>query len=382
MKFLHAFIIVFIHISSQLLSQVPAVDWTKDEFKMYLELNENWDRSIPLVHGKNCMIAGTTNALAVHAGMEILKQGGSAVDAALVTAIDQIVFSGGSWNSFAGIMTLVYYDKKTERVYSLNAGYNLPLEEKDPLSIPPMGVPSGRTALIPGFIAGVKSAHDKFGLLPFEKLFDSAIHFAENGFQLDSALAHIIHSRKEVLTRLDETKNIFTNEQGQLISQKVLFKQPQLANTLKKIAHEGPDYIYKGDWAKKFVAAVQNEGGRVSLEDLKSYQTIWEEPTHGAYKDYHIFAPGSSGAGGVKIMRMLYLLEKSQPSQYGHYTRSAEALYQLIQISRKDSSHSDGIVVVDQMGNIATIVHTSNIVNWGTTGIFVEGISVPDSASF
>lgn len=435
--------------SQLLLSQIPSKIslspklWDKDELNKYLELNQNFGRPIPLIKGKNGMIAATSNALAIHAGMEALKHGGSAVDAALVTAINQIVLSAGSWNSFAGIMTMIYYDKDTDHVFYLNAGYNIPQEEKNPLTIPKMGIPSGRTVLVPGFIAGIKAAHDKFGILPFNNLFDSAIYFAENGINLSPAMASLIRSRKEVLLRLEETKKVFTNENGETHSQGELFRQPQLALTLKTIAKKGPDYIYKGDWAKKFVDAVQKEGGKISLKDMENYKVIWEDPVHGTYKNYHIFVPGLTASGGVKTIEMFNLLEESKLVQYGHYSQSAEALYWLIQINRiglffeilptsfftkyfpdiefsplvllkketakliwnhmqspsyhsmkeeisqivegyndESSKHSDGIVVIDQKGNMAVIVHTINTVNWGTTGIFVDGISVPDSASF
>lgn len=451
MKFLNIIIIfIFYIMSSQpLLSQIPTKVnlspelWDKNELNKYLELNQNFGRSIPLINGKNGMIAATSNALAIHAGMEALKHGGSAVDAALVTAINQIVLSAGSWNSFAGIMTMIYYDKETDHVFYLNAGYNTPQEEKNPLTIPKMGIPSGRTALVPGFIAGIKAAHDKFGILPFNNLFDSAIYFAENGVNLSPAMASLIHSRKEVLLRLEETKQVFINENGETYSQGELFRQPQLALTLKNVATKGPDYIYKGDWAKKFVNAVQKEGGKISLQDMENYKVIWEDPVHDTYKNYHIFAPGLTASGGVKTIGVFNLLEESKLVQYGHYSQSAEALYWLIQIDRmslffeilpktfftkyfpdiefspsvllkketakllwnhmqspsynsmkedisqivegdhdESPKHSDGIVVIDQKGNMAVIVHTINTVNWGTTGIFVDGISVPDSASF
>lgn len=436
-------------VSSQfLLAQTPTKldlspnEWPKDELEKYLELNQHFGRPVPLVYGKKGMIAATSNALAIHAGMEALKKGGSAVDAALITALNQIVLSGGSWNSFAGIMTMLYYDKEEDKVYYLNAGYNIPFEESDPLTIPEMGIPSGRTALVPGFIAGVKAAHDKFGILPFERLFDSPIYFAENGVNLNPLLAFLIQSRKEVLTRLEDTKKAFTNENGKIYSQGELFRQPQLALTLKSIAEQGPDYMYKGDWAKRFIAAVQKEGGKITLRDMEAYKVIWEEPIQGTYKNYRLFVPGLISKGGVNTIEMFNLIEESKLSQYGHYTKSAETLYWLIQIDRlalfldilpktfftkyfpdleisssslikketakllwsfmqspsynsmneeiskigedktESPKHSDGIVVIDQWGNMAVIVHTINTVNWGTTGIFVDGISIPDSASF
>ena len=112
------------------------------------------------------MIAGTSGPLAVHAGLEALRRGGSAADAALTTALAQVALTAGSTVSYAGIMTVVYYDASTAQTYTLNAGYNTVQEEKDPGTIPTIGSHSGRTALVPGFMAGVQALHDRFGRLP------------------------------------------------------------------------------------------------------------------------------------------------------------------------------------------------------------------------
>ena len=102
---------------------------------------------------------------------EALQRGGTAADAALATALAQIVLKGGATISYAGILTVVYYDAASKKVYSLNAGYNTLLEEKYPTSVP-RDKPSGRTALVPGFFAGVQAAHGRFGKLPFASLLE------------------------------------------------------------------------------------------------------------------------------------------------------------------------------------------------------------------
>src|SRR5262245_10367464 len=120
----------------------------------------------PLAEGRNGVVVGTTGPAAVHAGLEALKKGGSAADAALTTALAQVVECGGAYVSHAGIFAMVYFDAATSKTYYLNACYNTALDEKDPTTIPGRGKPSGRTALVPGFMAGVQAAHDRFGKLP------------------------------------------------------------------------------------------------------------------------------------------------------------------------------------------------------------------------
>ena len=208
-----------------------------------------------LAEGQSGMVVGLTGQQAVHAGLGILKQGGTAADAAMATAMSQVVEVAGSYISFAGIMSMTYYDAASGKVHFLNACYNTPSGEKDPLSIPKLnpytlkGNPSGRTALVPGFMAGVEAAHARFGKLPFAKLFEPAIALADEGFRIDPVLAGFIKHRKEVLSRLPATKRVFTKENGKLYDQGDLFRQPELAKTLRQVSLKGTSFLYEGDWA-------------------------------------------------------------------------------------------------------------------------------------
>jgi gamma-glutamyltranspeptidase / glutathione hydrolase len=412
--------------------------WPPGESEKYWRLQHDYKRPHPTVESAKGMVAVTSDAFSARIGLEALQQGGSAADAALATALAQIALEAGAPISYAGILTMVYYDAASKKVYSLNAGYNTVLEEKDPLTIPGGGKPSGRTALVPGFLAGVQAAHDRFGKLPFASLFDPAIYLAEKGFVVDRALSAWINMRKDVISRLPETKQVFTKQDGELYKAGDLFKQPQLAETLRKIAAQGTDYIYQGEWAKKFVAAVQREGGKMTLADLKAYRPTWSEPLRTSYHGYQVYSLGQPSLGGVNTIEAFNLLEAANLKQYGHYTTSPEALYEFIQICRagyflhpsftqtlkmylpdldlapesrvkkesarllwrkmhepawekmlsaiapkgRGDNHSAGVVAVDGQGNTAAVLHSINTNIWGNTGIFVDGISIPDSASF
>jgi len=411
--------------------------WPKDELGKYWQLQVIYNRPSHTAESSKGMVAVTNEAIAARVGLEALQQGGSAADAALATALAQVALKAGATISYAGILTMVYYDAASKKVYSLNAGYNTVLEEKAPLTIPGMGKPSGRTALVPGFFAGVQAAHDRFGKLPFASLFEPAILFAEKGFYLDGALSWYIDSQKSGLTRLPETKRLFTKENGELHKAGDLFKQPQLAETLRRVAAKGADYVYQGEWAKKFVAAAQSEGGKMTLADLKAYRAIWSEPLQTSYHGYQVYTLGLPSLGGVNTIEALNLLEVADLKRHGHYTTSPEALYGFIQICRAGyflsyfphlfktnlaeldlspesrmkkesarllwkkmnepawqesfsvlkpksagSNHSAGVVAVDAQGNVAALLHSINTLFWGATGIFVDGISIPDSATF
>src|SRR5262249_12618758 len=108
----------------------------------------------PRAEGAHGVVVGTTGPLAVHAGLETLKKGGSAADAAMATALAQVTECGGCYVSFAGILGMTYFDAATGKVHHLNAAYDTFREEDEPRTIP-RGKPSGRTALVPGFLAGV-----------------------------------------------------------------------------------------------------------------------------------------------------------------------------------------------------------------------------------
>ncbi|MGH7268905.1 MAG: gamma-glutamyltransferase, partial [Polyangiaceae bacterium] len=281
-----------------------------------------------LAEGRQGIVIGLTGRQSVHAGLEALKDGGNAADAALTTAMVQVVEMGGSVVSFAGILSMTYYEADTGKVHFLNACYNTPLEEKDPLSIPAFdltslkGTPSGRTALVPGFMAGVRAAHTRFGVLPFARLFEPSIVLAEDGFEIDPLLATYIALRKNVLERLPETRRIFTKPDGSLYGQGDMFRQPDLAKTLKSVATKGPQYLAAGDWGRQFVEAVQRDGGVITVEDLEKYRPTWEAPLETTYGDARVFAPGASSTGGADVIESLNLLELSNIARLGPPTGS------------------------------------------------------------
>jgi gamma-glutamyltranspeptidase/glutathione hydrolase len=368
----------------------------------------------------HAMVAGTSGPGAIAAAVQVLKQGGSAADAVLAAALGQTALAAGCWVSYAGTMSFVYYAKEAQQVHALNATFNTVRGESRARSIPGSG---GRTALTPGFMAGVGAAHARFGRLPFARLFEPAIEIAERGFVIDAVLEKYLRHRARVLARLPEARAIFFRPGGARFRQGQVLRQPQLAGTLRKVADLGADYIYRGDWAQKFVAAVAEQGGKLSLRDLEDYRVIWSEPLHTRYHGYDVFAPALPGLGGVHTIEALNLVECADLARHGPYTDSPEFLYWLIQIARvpylgaffplerratketarrlweemrrqgglslADSlriarrvSHSDGVVAVDADGNVAALCHSINTIAWGRTGIFVDGISIPDSAAF
>jgi len=415
--------------------------WPKGDLEKAIIENRPWGKPKPEARGDRGMVGGTTQALAVRAGLEALRQGGTAMDAACVTSLTQITLAAGATISYAGIMSIVYYEAKTGKIQALMAPFAIPQSENDPYSIPRSGTASGRTALVPGFMKGIESAHQRFGKLPFSCLFDPAIYFAEKGFVVERPMMFWIRQKQKVLSRRGATRKIFTHKDGRFLALGDRFIQEDLASTLRAVAKEGAAHMYTGKWAHDLVKAVSGEGGKLTLHDLKQYDVLWSEPLHTSYRQYDIFATAAPMIGGRMILESLNLMELADPAQYGRYSESAKSLYWLIQCSRmphmlersnkrqiqrsipgaslhpqkritkknalliwkkmkewrqqrsgKNKSiynhivylggHSDGVVAIDREGNIAAMCHTINTDTWGTTGIFVNGISIPDAACF
>lgn len=321
--------------------QIDPSNWSEAEWKLAITPGTRTDASAV---AENFMILDLNDPRAAYAGYKILHAGGDAIDAALGTAFTSIVFKLGSETSFAGIMNLMYYEAATGKVYNMNAGYNTVLKEKDPLTIP-KEKPSGRTVLVPGFMAGAQSAHQKFGNIAFKDLFAPAIHFAEKGIKFDDMLNLYTHELTdlETLERLPETKAIFTNENGEWLKTGDTIKQSALANTLKEIAKEGADHMYTGEWAKHFVEAVQREGGKMTIQDLANYEPYWNEPIMTSYKDYNIYGPALPTTGGLNIAEALNVLSYDEKKSNLSFTEDPEKFANIQRTSYLPHLYGSGI---------------------------------------
>jgi gamma-glutamyltranspeptidase/glutathione hydrolase len=397
------------------------------------------------VEGNSGMVSATVSPIAVYAGLAALRQGGSAADAAATTALTQITTQLGSVVSYAGIFTMVYFDAKTNKVYSMDAGYNSYLHELDPKSIPvgdlgplnmglkpTVGGAKGRETLVPGFMAGLEAMHRRFGRLPFKDLFAPALWYDEHGVIVSGHLAGYFGLRAKFLSRTPEGRAFLANTGSTTPKQGDLFVQRDLARTLRAVAQQGASYLYTGEWGQDFVRIVQREGGKVTAEDMARYKPIWSKPYQETVLGHTVYVNGPPHFGAYDLLAGLNLVEALHLQERGPYWSDADTFRDLARISAfvsgapvlgsstaaylsgqgvdtsagnqltkayatrvaallsnlfapaADSSphHSNAVVVVDRHGNIAAITHTINAVIWGDTGIVVGGIPIPDSAAF
>ncbi len=377
---------------------------------------------------------------AARAGLAVLQRGGNAMDAALTTAVTQIAVTAGSPVSYFGIMALVYYDAKTGKISTMNAGWNTVKGDTDPLTIPGsidlgrnvLGTAvSGRTALVGGFMKGVESAHRRYGRLPWKTLFEPALWVARRGLPLDSTLAREFAERAPDLARLPATRAILLKPDGSPYRAGEVFRQPALAGTLEAVAAQGADFMYRGPWADKLVAAVRADGGRMTREDLAAYEVIWSDPLVRGVGDIEIATLPAPNDGGVALIEAQQLALEAGLGRGEHWSRSGAVLKQtfsialarmvtylpesvqkqrypdvrfdaesrmtaanarayLAHLARGDTpmpvatppKHSDDVVVIDAEGNMAAITHSINCVFWGKTAINIDGISIGDPASY
>lgn len=397
----------------------------------------------PVAVGEHGAVTVAYGALAARAGLEALQQGGNAIDAAMTTALMQVAVTAGYPVSYFGVMNLVYYEAATGTVQTMNADWNTVLGEHDPLSIPggaPMTPdgnltdiePSGRTALVGGFMKGVEAAHDRFGRLPFSELFKPAIFVAAEGLPVSKDLADVFGLRAEDLRRLPETRATLLKSDGEPYEEGELFKQPALARTLAQISVQGADHMYGGEWGQRLVAAVQADGGHMTIQDLEAYEVIWDEPLTAPLGDYVVHTMPLPIRGGVLLVEAQNLAVASGLVNEPHWSESGASLRKALAIAemfrldfmpdekvtelypgleRTDSArltpewaeelwsrmeqgalpfrfmkqeprHSDVVIVADEDGNIAAVSHSINSVLWGKTAIVVDGITIADTGSF
>jgi gamma-glutamyltranspeptidase/glutathione hydrolase len=281
------------------------------------------------------MVAATSEPVAIHAGVEALRQGGTALDALLTTTLTQIVLQAGSGTSFAGQMTLLYYEAATGKVHGVDGSFDTVRDETEPLSIPTVDSVSGRAVLVPGLMAGFDAAHRRFGKLPLATLLQPAIHFAERGFLVDARMARRLQSRAERLNALPTARRVFSRSDGTLLREGDTLRQPDLAHTLRQVAARGVAYLYQGDWARALVDTVRAYGGRLGLADLQAYQPVWAEPVATSFRGrYTIVAPGAPSFGGVSMAEAFNLLELADLPRVGHYGASPAALATMLSVSQ------------------------------------------------
>ncbi|MFH2036770.1 MAG: gamma-glutamyltransferase family protein [Candidatus Zixiibacteriota bacterium] len=283
-----------------------------------------------VVTGQNGMVS-TAHPLASQAGLDMLKMGGNAIDAAVAAAFTiGVVEPDGSGIGGGGGM--VVYLNETKQSYYINYYQQAPAKV-EALNYNNSDRHTAKAILIPGTVAGLTLALEKFGTLPLAKVLEPAIKYAEDGFEIDATLAQILLDNVETVQGHESTANIFLDGGFPRMQGEILI-QPELAETLKEIAHSGRDGFYSGKIAEKITSDILAGGGVVTIGDFKNYQARLEQPLHGTYRGYDILA-ANAPQSGCTIIQSLNMLENADMADMGNYATTAATLHLMAETFRR-----------------------------------------------
>jgi gamma-glutamyltranspeptidase/glutathione hydrolase len=260
----------------------------------------------------------TSQPLATQAALDILKKGGTAVDAAIAAnAVLGLVEPTG--NGIGGDIFAMVWDAKTKKLYGLNGSgrspYTLTMEEfkkRGIKHIPPHGP---LPVSVPGCVDGWFELHKKFGKLPMKALLSPAINYAREGFPVSEVIAYYWARSVPVLERFPNFKETFTID-GRAPRKGEIFKNPHLAKTLEKIASGGRDVFYKGEIAQTIERYMKQQGGFLTAKDLADHTSEWIEPVSTKYRGYDVWELPPNGQG-IAALQMLNILEHYDIKGFG-----------------------------------------------------------------
>ena len=277
------------------------------------------------VHGTKAMVA-TVHPEASKVGVAILQQGGNAIDAAVAVGFALAVvypeagnIGGGGFMLFRrpdGEVHFVDYREKAPA----KATANMYLDSQGNV-IPDLSTIGYKAIGVPGSVAGLVYAQKHWGKLTLKQVMEPAIHLARDGFVLDYDEANAF--RDSQLAEFPESHRIFQRD-GDYYQQGDVFKQPELARTLQRIADD-PDDFYHGSLAKELAASVEKGGGLITADDLAQYQVKERQPIHGTYRGYEIISAPPPSSGGIALVEILNILEGYDLTKQGD--RSAQSIH-------------------------------------------------------
>lgn len=386
-----------------------------------------WDNVEPARFGRKQGARGTrgmvicSHPLGTRAGVNVLRAGGNACDAALCTSVTQTVVEP-HMTTITGMLSMLYFDAATRKTTYVNGGMNMPLAGLPGFNV--ADLKTGRGAGVPGFWAGFEAALARHGTKSRRELMAPAIHFARNGFTIHPFLYGEMFAQLDTIGITATGRRIYMPE-GSLLSPGATLKQLEAADTLERLVEEGNKYFYHGEFARKYCEVVKAANGVITEEDFARYEVRWQEPARSSYRGYEIAASPPPDNGGTHIIEALNMFELLDIPKWGPPTDSPETLYHMVRINNEvmeagakqtdPASHpvplelivskqyarmrldllrmheptdsakpapppgSNHVTVVDGKGNVATILHSVMALPW-SNGLFAAGVSIAASA--
>ena len=276
-------------------------------------------------HGSKAMVA-TMHPEASKVGVAILQQGGNAVDAAVAIGFAlEVVFPEAGNIGGGGFML---FRRPDGEVHFLDYREKAPAKAKADMYldshgnvIPDMSTIGYKSIGVPGSVAGMVYAEQHWGKLSLKQVMEPAIRLARDGFVLEYADAQPL--RDPGLAKFPESHRIFQRD-GKYYQPGEVFKQPELAKTLERIA-ENPDDFYRGALARELAAAIQKGGGLITAGDLAQYEVKERQPIRGTYRGYEVISAPPPSSGGIALVEILNILEGYDLGKEGD--RSAQSIH-------------------------------------------------------
>jgi gamma-glutamyltranspeptidase/glutathione hydrolase len=261
-------------------------------------------------------MVGSTEVHASQAGLEVMKKGGNAVDAAVAVGFALAVTHPAAGNiGGGGLMVIRFADGKST---TIDYREMAPAKATRDMFLDSAGNPVVERSLVgplasgvPGSVAGLAYAQKKYGKLPLADVLAPAIKLADEGFEVSQALERSLGSQftRKLLGRFPESTRVFYKANGDAYESGETLKQPDLAKTLRLIATKGPDAFYRGPIADLIAAEMTRSGGLITKEDLASYKPVEREPVTGTYRGYDVISMPPVSSGGIILIELLNILE-------------------------------------------------------------------------
>lgn len=287
------------------------------------------------VRARRAMVV-TVEPHATDIGAEILQQGGNAVDAAVAVGFALAVTHPSAGNlGGGGFMLIRLADGRTTFI---DFRERAPVQATDNMYLDPKGQPTKdsdvgyRASGVPGTVRGLELAQRKYGMKTWKQVIHPAWRLAAKGFVLSYGQAAGLKANQDRLGRFPESNRIFLRN-GRFYETGEVFKQPELARTLKRLMQRGAKDFYEGETAHLLAADMETHGGLITLEDLQSYRAVEREPLTGSYRGYSILTAPPPSSGGIGILQILGMLEPIDLQAAG--AGSAQATHYMAEAMRR-----------------------------------------------
>lgn len=280
------------------------------------------DRSVP-VESKNGMVV-TSHTLSTKDALMVLENGGNAIDAAVTAAFSLAVTQPRSGNIGGGGFML-FSSEKTGDVVAIDYREKAPASatrdmylDKDGNVDKNLSRFSHKSAGVPGTVAGLALALEKYGTISLSEALAPAIKLAEEGFVVTPRFSKGVKATAKHLSKWDSSRKVFFKKDGSAYEPGDRFVQKELAKTLRRISEQGIKGFYEGETADLIVAEMARGGGLITKSDLKNYKPAIRKPVHGTYRGHDIYSMTTPSSGGTHIVQILNILEGYPIGYLGH----------------------------------------------------------------